>query len=173
MKYEKKKSLVETLLVLFGVVFEKLSKCCREFQAELDDWEDGWVFAIGVLPNGPWISLKKEGGVMRYLGKGRQNPRLTILFKNLDCALFPLMGSMGADTAFIQRRAILHGNIAEAMQVSRAMAIVQAYTLPGFVLKKICKRPPKLTPRQLLLKARILAGLAPRLLANRWKVSGS
>ena len=166
MVHAMKRVTVATSLLALGVAFEMLSKLSAGLKAEIADWEDGRVFSLGVLPEGPAISVRKEGGRLRYLGKGHRDSTLKILFKNVDCAFFPLTGQMGADTAFVQHRAILHGNVHEAMQLARAMSIVQTYLLPGFILKRTFKRPPKLTPAQYLLKARVLATLGFALALN-------
>lgn len=167
--YKLKKSVVSTSLLALATAFEIVSKHSPELKEELVDWEEGRVFSLGVLPDGPAITLKKVGDKLRYIGKGVKDPHLAIYFKNLDCALLPLTGQMGAHIAFAQHRAILHGNVAEAMQINRAMAIVQNYLMPGVILKKICKRPPKLTGKQLFLKARVMATLGLGLAVNAGK----
>jgi hypothetical protein len=167
--YQVKKIVVETSLLALAAAFEIVSKHAPEMKAELADWEDSRIFSLGVLPNGPAISLQKKGSEIHYLGKGYHNPQLKILFKNLDSAILPFTGQIGSHIAFVQRRAILQGNVGEAMQISRAMAIVQSYLMPGLVFDKIFKRPPKLTPAQLFLKARVMAMLGPSIFMKVWK----
>lgn len=169
MSYQVKKTVVETSLQALAAAFEIVSQSAPEMKAELADWEDGRVFSLGVLPNGPAVSLQKKGSEIRYLGKGYHNPQLKILFKNLDSAILPFTGQIGSHIAFVQRRAILHGNVGEAMQISRAMAIVQSYLMPGLVFSKIFKRPPKLTPAQLFLKARVMVTLGLGIIKNMGK----
>jgi len=169
MAYRVKESVVKISLLALATAFEMVSKSSPELKAELADWEDGRVFSLGVLPDGPAISLKKEGGAIRYLGKGYKEPKLKVLFKNVDAALLPFTGQMGSHMAFVQHRAILHGNIAEAMQVNRAMDIVQNYLMPGFIMKKNSKRPPKMTAAGMLLKAKVMATLGIGLLLNMRK----
>jgi len=167
--YKAKKAVVRAVLSALGAGFEVVSKRNAELKAEIADWEDGRVISVGVLPDGPAIALKKEGDRIRYLGKGDHNPTLKVLFKNVDAAFLPLAFQMGAHTAFAQHRAILHGNVAKAMQTTRAMAIVQTYITPGFILRKITKRPPRLTAAQCLFKARVLATLPIALAVNMRK----
>jgi len=165
MRYRIKRAIVRTSLLALGVGFETVSKHDRDLKAEIADWEDGRVFSVGVLPDGPSVTLRKSGDRIQYLGQGDGPSRQRVLFKNVDAALLPLTGQMGSHTAFVQHRAILHGNVAEAMQASRAMDMVQTYLMPGFVLKRTMKRPPKLTLRQYVLKAWVLSTLAFGLLA--------
>ena len=157
--YRKKKAVVSTALLALGVAIDIVSRHSPELKKEIADWEDGRVFSLGVLPDGPAISLRKEADRIRYLGKGYKDPKLRFLFKNIDCALLQVTGKMGAHTAYAQHRAILHGNLVEGVQTSRALSIVQTYLSPGVALKKTMKRPPKLTPAQLLIKVRVMATL--------------
>ena len=156
---------MRTSLLALGVGFETVSKHDRDLKAEIADWEDGRVFSLGVLPDGPSVTLRKSGDRVQYVGQGDGPSQLRILFKNVDAALPPLTGQMGSHTAFVQHRAILHGNVAEGIQASRAMDMVQTYLIPGFILKRTMKRPPKLTLRQYVLKAWVWSTLAFGLLA--------
>lgn len=164
--YRAKRALASASLLALGAAFETVSKRDAEVMAELADCEDGYVFSIGVLPDGPAISLKRERNRIRYLGKGYKDTKLKILFKNMDAAVLVFIGRMGTHTATAQHRTIVHGNIGEAMRASRAMGIVQTYLYPGFILKRTMKRPAKFTPAQLLLKARVMATLAIGMLVN-------
>ncbi len=159
MSYKAKRVAAHTSLLALSVAFEMVSKHSVELKNELVDWEDGRIFSLGVLPDGPAVSLRKEGDRIRYLGRGQDDAEIKILFKNIDSALLTVTFRMGSHTAFAQHRTVVHGNIAKAVQVSRAMSIVQLFVVPGFVLKRICKRPPKLSSAQLLLKVRVLATL--------------
>jgi sirohydrochlorin ferrochelatase len=166
MSYRAKRVVVRTSLLALGVAFEMVSKHSTELKNEIADWEDGRIFSLGVLPDGPVISLRKQGNRIRYLGRGQEDAEIKFLFKNIDSALLLTTSKMGAHTAFAQHRSVVHGNIAKAVEVSRAMSIVQSFVVPGFVLKRTSKRPPKLTPAQLLLKARVMATLAIGILIN-------
>jgi len=166
MSYRMKRVITRASLLALGVAFEMVSKRSLELKDELADWEDGRIFSLGVLPDGPSTSLKKERDRVRYLGTGQENAEIKILFKNIDSALLMVTCRMGSHTAFAQHRSIVHGNIAKAVQISRAMGVVQLFVIPGFVLKRISKRPPKLTPAQLLLKVRILTTLPVAMLVS-------
>ncbi len=164
--YTLKKLVVSTSLLALGTAFELVSRRERQLRAELAAWEEGRVVALGVKPRGPFMALRKEGGRIRYLGGGAREADLKILFKNLDCALMPLTGMMSADMAFVQHRAVLHGSVSAAMEVSRALAIVQSYLLPGFMFGWLYKRPPRFTMKQYALKAWVFIALLPRMALN-------
>ncbi|HOX27996.1 MAG TPA: hypothetical protein PLQ76_02450 [bacterium] len=165
LRYSVKRKIAEIALLALGVTFEYLSRSCAALKKEIDGWEEGRVFALSVLPDGPAISLKKEGGAIRYLGRGLKQPNLTFYFKNIDSALMVFVGMMGAHTASVQHRTIVHGDIGTAMEALRAMNVVQTYLMPGFVLKSTFKRPPKLSIGELLLKAWVMLRLVPGLIA--------
>ena len=172
MSYAARRAVVGTGLLALGVAFERVSKFCTLLKAELAEWEDGRIFCVGVLPSGPVISMKKEGDRLYYLGKGSHpDAVLSVQFKNMDSAFLLIAGLMAPDTGYAQHRAVLHGNVAQAMQMSRAMNIAQLYLLPGFMLRRNLKRPPVLTRGQLWLKARILATLALWMFASRGRLA--
>ncbi len=152
MAYRLKKAVVGIALLALGGTFEKVSKHSAELKEEIKTWKKGIVISLGVLPKGPAISLKEENGTIRYLGRGYRDPDVKILFKNMDSAFIPFTARMGSHIAFVQHRALLHGNVVDGIKANRAMGIVQSYLLPGIVFGKVFKTPPKLSFRQKLLK---------------------
>ena len=154
-----------TSLLALGVTFELTSLYTEEMKTEISEWEDGRRVAIGVLPKGPSITIEKRDNRLYLLGQGIREAKLSILFKNLDSALLIFTGQLGAANAVAENRIIIHGDNSEAMQATRAMAIVQTYLFPGLILNKTFKRPPKLTGKQLAIKGKIMALLAPKLAA--------
>jgi len=167
--FKAKQTLVKTSLLALASTFEIVSKKSPEMRAEIAEWESGLVFSVGVLPDGPAITMRKETDGLHYLGKGHQAPKLKLLFKNTDSALMALIGMIGAHTAFAQHRAIVHGSLFEAMQVNRSMAIVQKYLMPGLILKRITKRPPPMSGRDYLIKAQVMTGLGLAMTKNARK----
>ena len=168
--YRLKKSVVGTALIAFGATFEIVSKKDDVIIEELKDWEEGLVLVLGVLPFGPAISMKKEDGRIKYLGKGyKEEPSLKILFKNVDSAFLPFTGQMGNHTAFAQHRTLVHGSLVDVVKANRVMGLVQTYLLPNIVLKRIFKRPPKYTFKQLLLKGYLYMVFPITFAMNMWK----
>jgi len=161
--HKAKVAAATTGLVALGVAFEILSRHSPEMRREIADWEEGRTFALGVLPAGPIVAVRKQGGRLVYLGRGDHGAPLRVLFKNLDSALRVLMGLLSAHMAFAEHRAIVHGSIDETMQANRAMAIVVKFLFPGVMLGSLTKRMPELTRRDLALKARLYATIGPAL----------
>ena len=163
MSYLGKTALAKTGLVALGVAFEILSQHSDEMRAEIADWDEGRTIALGVLPAGPTVAVRKAGGKLEYLGSGMRDATVRILFKNLDCALLVLLGTVPAHVGFAEHRAVVHGAIDETMQANRAMVIVVKYLFPGFMLRSLMKRMPTFNRQQLALKARLYATIAPAL----------
>ncbi len=161
-----KQTLCRISLILLGVGFDYLSKHCDEMKKEIADWEDGFVFSLGLLPDGPSVAVKVENGQLRYLGQGDHGSSLKFLFKNVDTAILLFIGLMGADVAFAEHRVILHGSLYQAMQVNRAMAIVTKYLFPGIMLGGITKRKPQMGMSELVLKTKVYAMLGPLMAMN-------
>jgi hypothetical protein len=162
--HQAKAAVAATALVALGVAFEILSRHSAEMRGEIERWGEGRCFSLGVLPFGPSVAIRKEGGQLRFLGRGDHGAQLRILFKNMDSALLLLTGQMAAHTAFAEHRVLVHGPIDETVQANRAMAIVVKYLFPGFMLGSLTKRKPVLTRRELALKARLYATLGPALM---------
>lgn len=163
--YPLKKAVVSASLAALGAAFELTSKWSPELRAELADWDEGLIFRMGILPKGPYMAVKKEGDGVRWLGAGPDDPTVSILFKSVDDALLSFTGQIGTHTAVIEKRFIVHGNLADGMRISRALNLVQLYLMPLALIRHTYKRPPSLTGAQLLVKARVMAALAPRLAA--------
>jgi len=148
-------------LVLLGVAFELLSERSEEMKQELLDWEQGRTLALGVLPHGPSMAVRKEGRRLRYLGRGDHGAALKILFKNVDSALLVLLGLLPSHIAFAERRAIVHGPLYKVMEANRAMSLVVKFLFPGIMLKTLTKRMPEFSSADLLLKAQMYATIMP------------
>jgi len=152
---------LDILLSVLAAAFEVTALRIPELRQEIAGWDNGRTFALGILPGGPAITLIKEEDGIRYLGKGLRSPRVSFLFKNLDAALPVLSGLTGSHHALAECRILVYGSISEAMELTRALITVQTYLFPGFILKRILKRPPKLGFRQMILKGKVYGALLP------------
>jgi hypothetical protein len=171
MRTQAKTALCRTSLLALGMTFELASDHAPELAAELLPWDDGRRVGIGVLPNGPHITIEKRGARLAYLGQGLADPHVSILFKNLDSAVLVFTAQIGAHHAVAENRVIVRGSNHHAMEATRAMAIVQTYLFPGILLKNTFKRPPRLTRAQLLAKGRVYAALVPALVRGARRVA--
>jgi len=153
--------LCSTVLSVLGPAFEVVGRHVPEFRKEIESWEEGRRFSLGVLPNGPAITLEKRGSAIHYLGKGLKSPHITMSFKSYDSALLVLMSIMGSHQAFAENRILVKGDLAQTMEVNRVVNIVNAYLLPGMVVKKVLKRAPQMTLKSYINKGKVYAGLVP------------
>jgi hypothetical protein len=153
--------LCSTVLSVLGPAFEVVGRHAPEFRKEIEPWEDGRRFSLGVLPKGPSITLEKSGNQIYYLGKGMKSPHISLFFKNYDSALPVLMGIAGSHQAFAENRILVKGDLAKTMEINRVVNIVNAYLLPGIVVKRVLKRPPKMTLKSYINKGKVYAGLVP------------
>ncbi|MFA6451392.1 MAG: hypothetical protein WCX65_18100, partial [bacterium] len=65
--YPVKRRIAWLALLALGVSFEYLSRRRAELRKEISNWEEGRVFSLAILHDGPSISLRKENGAIRYL----------------------------------------------------------------------------------------------------------
>ena len=61
-------------LLALGATFELASRYVPAMSNELSDWEETRNVVIGVLPRGPFITVKKEGPRFRFLGFSQPGP---------------------------------------------------------------------------------------------------
>ncbi len=165
LSYKTKVAIATTALAAFGAAYDIVSGANPQMKAELATWEDGRTFAIGVLEKGPAITFVKINGRVKKLGAGIvDKPDLVIYFKNIDAALLTFTGQMNPKIASVQHRTVVHGRIDHAMEAMRTMDIVIKFLMPGFLLKSMYGRKIPLTPEEALLKARVYAGLVPKMI---------
>ncbi|HPM77083.1 MAG TPA: hypothetical protein PK961_08335 [bacterium] len=165
-----KQAVAKTSLVAVGVAFELAAKYSQDVRDEVATWRDNLVFAMGVLPNGPYITIQKTGhDQVKYLGSYMQMPDVAILFKNFDCALMVFTGQMGTHIAAAERRFIIRGNIGETMSINRALGIVQSFLFPGIIVQKTFRRVPEPSTERTMAKFKVLAALTPALALKAFK----
>lgn len=164
-KYE----LIDLTLTFIGVAFEEVSRRAPDLKGEISLWNEGRRCALGVLPKGPFMTLQKVDDRIRYLGKRKVDPHVSFLFKNLDSALLVLTAQMSAHQALAESRILLDGQVSYGMELNRALAIVETYLFPQFILNRIFKRAPTLNLYQLAIKGIIYATMGPALIKNGFR----
>jgi hypothetical protein len=162
--------VIDITLTVISVAFEVVSQKSATFQAEITDWNEGRRMSLGVLPKGPFVTLEKRDGRIVYLGKGSLNPQVTFLFKNLDSAFLVFTAQMSAHQAVAECRVLVDGDNSYAMELNRALAIVETYLFPPFIAHKIFKRPPDLQKDPFKTRVKILSALVPALIRHGIKL---
>jgi hypothetical protein len=67
---------------------------------------------------------------------------------------------MGSHHALAECRILVNGSISGAMELSRALISVETHLFPGFILKRILKRPPRFDFRRLILRGKVWGAVA-------------
>lgn len=158
-----KGAYIAIALRVFGGAFEAVTANSPECRRELSDWEDGRRVALGVLPHGPYVTMEKQGHIIRMIGTGLKDPHVSILFKNLDSAMMVYSTYMGVSQASYENRALIKGDNAKAMEVLRILDIVMTYLLPRIILNRNFRRPPKFAPQQYVTMLKVYASFVPAL----------
>lgn len=162
-----KRTVMQISLLAFGMSFELLSKMDPRVAEEAKAWPDGWRFRLGVLPEGPAVNLVKQAGRMVMIGMGvEKDVDLAVMFKNNDNALLVFTGRIGSPTAFAEHRAICHGSIQQAMQVSRAMDVITLHLFPRAMNYFTFKRLPPLRWSEIVINLKLYALLGPALVSG-------
>ena len=167
--YKSKRVVCATSLLALGSAFELLTRFSAEAREGIADLRDGFRFAMGIWPDGPFITLAKKGDRVKYIGRGRQGEDVAIIFKNLDAAVRVFTGQTGTAKAVAHNWVFVHGNLGDSMRVNRALEQVQIYLFPTLLLKKALKEKPHLSGAQLAIKAKVMAALAPVMALNAAK----
>ena len=167
--YWAKYYLVKTSLLTLAAAFELASRYSRKLQEEIAEWTEDLVFTMGILPDGPSIAIQKDGYHVKFLGTAPCEADVAIYFKSLDTAIMPFTGQCGTHTSAAEKRILSHGNVVDTLRITRAMNIVQTYLFPAFILNKTFKRPPKYTPEDLWIKAKVMMALGPQMARNALK----
>ena len=142
-----------------GRAIQAASRVDEHVQAEFRSLPDNFTFALGVMPAGPHLVIRKTGeGSARYTGRRieAQPVDLKMEFKHLTAALLTFTFRENTPVATARDRLILDGEVAYACAVVRIMDIVQIYLLPKMIARLAVKRYPRWSPgRKIVNRTRI------------------
>jgi hypothetical protein len=143
-----KSAVVKTVLFVLGRGFQSIAKRDPEVNKEVDGWAEGFQIMFEILPAGPFMTLQKQDGRLRYCGLIKTAADLVIDFKNVDTAFMMFTAQMSTAQAYAQHRLSVQGDIVNAMSMIRCLNMVEFYLFPGIIAKLILKRMPKMTLRK-------------------------
>ncbi len=135
--------------VILHFLFHGLNVLYRKderVRLEMDAWEDGFVWGIGMGEGAPALYMKKTGeGLLRLSGRetGPEEMDLMIRFKSVDAAFQVMSGQIGVAGSYARHGFALKGDIARAMSVVRCMDLAEAYLFPRLICRRILKEIPK------------------------------
>ena len=91
-----KKIYVAVFLWFTGRAIQAAAKADKEVKNLFDTLPDEFTFALGCLPNGPWMVVGKEKGKVKYFGGDLKcRPvHLLLVIKNIEAAFLILSFAM-------------------------------------------------------------------------------
>lgn len=139
-----KKIYVSIFLWFVGRAVQAAAKVDKEIKKEFDDLPENFTFALGCLPNGPWMVTGKENGRVKYFG-GNLNVRpvqLRLAIKSIDAAFLILSFQESTTLATSRNRLMTDGELPYALSVIRVLDKVEVYLLPKLIASLAVKRYP-------------------------------
>ncbi|MFZ5595577.1 MAG: hypothetical protein ACOY31_01025 [Bacillota bacterium] len=137
--------IVRVMLFFLGRGFQSLAARDPDIRKEIDGWSEGFTIMFNIMPFGPFWSIQKRGGKLRYLGMIKTGADLQVDFKNLETAFLVLTGQMGTPQGYAEHRVSVKGDLVLAMSMIRCLDIVQFYLFPAIIAKRVVKRLPRMT----------------------------
>ncbi|MGE5404000.1 MAG: hypothetical protein ACM3PP_03585 [Candidatus Saccharibacteria bacterium] len=137
-----KRFMLLVLLFCLGRGFQRVAKWDPDVKKEVEAWKEGFSIMFEVNPNGPYMSLRKQNGKIKYLGLYKTDAQLIINFKNIDSAFLVFTAQMGTPRAYAEHRVSVKGDLQEAMRLIRCLNYVQFYLFPAIIAKNVMKRLP-------------------------------
>jgi hypothetical protein len=156
-----KRAYVAVMLWFVGRALQAAARVDDEVRGEFAALPDGFTFAMGILPAGPWMVVGKRAGRIRYLGRRpeREQIDLTLKIKHLEAAVLMFTFRESTAAATTRNRMIVDGEVPPACAIVRILDIVEVYLLPKFIARLAVKRYPDWTwTRKLAGRTRIYLG---------------
>jgi hypothetical protein len=141
-----KKAYLSINLWFMGRAIQGASRVDGQVRRELGGLPQNFTFALGVVPRGPYMVIRKRGkDGARYIGRkiDAQQVDLTMTFKHLEAAFQTFTFRENTPTSFARDRFVVDGEVAYACPVARILDIVQIYLLPKPIAKLAVKRYPR------------------------------
>ncbi len=134
----KRRSLKKSMLRLRLHLWARgLIICARkdiDLQKEMSEWPDGFTLFFQILPDEPYVGLKKDASGLHIIKSFYPTPTQTLItFKNLIIAQEVLYGRMTLRQAFCESRFVLKGNSQHYSSVIKAMMLIQKRLFPRLV----------------------------------------
>lgn len=144
--------VVKIVLFVLGRGFQCLAARDAAIKKEVAGWEESFSIMFRILPRGPYMTLQKINGRMRYTGMQECNADLIINFKNLESAFMVFTAQLGTAQGYAQHRLSVEGDISRAMSLIRCLNIVEFYLFPALIARRILKRMPSMSLKKFGLR---------------------
>jgi hypothetical protein len=147
-----KTMVVKIVLVILGRGFQCIAARDEIVKREVADWDESFGIMFQVLPCGPYMSLQKQNGRLKFLGLTKSYADLVINFKNVDSAFMVFTAQLGTPQGYAQHRLSVEGDISKAMSLIRCLNMVEFYLFPRIIARMILKRVPRMTLKRFSLR---------------------
>lgn len=140
-----KKAYAFIMLLIVGRGIEAAARVDERVRQIFSDLPEGFVFCLGVAPDGPYmVAGKDKSGRLRYLGWRRYGHkiRLSLHIKNIESAIKVFTFQESTALAYNYDRFIVEGSLPQTLAIVRVLDIVEVYLLPKIIARLAVKRYP-------------------------------
>lgn len=140
-----KKAYAFVMLLIVGRGIEAAAQVDERVKQIFSDLPEGFVFTLGVSPDGPYlVAAKDKSGRVRYLGWRRYGHKigLGLHIKNLESAIKVFTFQESTALAYNYDRFSVEGSLPHALAIVRVLDIVEVYLLPKVIARLAVKRYP-------------------------------
>ncbi len=141
-----KRIYIAVMLWIVGRAIQAASRIDKDVKRDFEELPDGFAFALGVYPDGPWMFVgKNEKGKVKYQGwnPAGKKYQLKMNIKNVEAAIKVFTFQESTAVAFCHDRFFVDGDIGQALAIVRVLDFVEMYLLPKIITKLAVKRYPK------------------------------
>ena len=132
--------VVKTVMYVLGKSMESTVDLDERAKAEIQDLPDNYVIQMEVAPNGPYVSIRKEDGRIKYLGQKKMDADLHIVFRNIEMAFKMMTTQISFPALYCQCGLGVKGDVSHTMIFYRFSNIVQSYLFPKIIAQKVLKK---------------------------------
>ncbi|SLM27881.1 conserved hypothetical protein [Desulfamplus magnetovallimortis] len=137
---------LKSMLWFTGRAVQAASRVDPEVKAEFEAMPEGYTFALGAWPSGPYMVIERQSdGTAKYMGSSTENIKidLSLLFKSSEHLFLAFTFRESTPIATARDRLLVDGDIPHACAAVRILDIVQVYLLPKLIAKLAIKRYPR------------------------------
>ena len=141
-----KRAYLSVNLWFMGRAIQAASRVDERVRREFRELPADFTFALGVMPEGPYMVIRKRGkDRARYIGRkiDSQPVDLTLAFKHQEAGFLTFTFRENTPVATARDRLVVDGEVAYACSVVRILDIVQIYLLPKPIARMAVKRYPR------------------------------
>ncbi len=140
-----KRDYVAIMMWFMGRAIQAAAAVDRAVKKEFMDMPNGFTFALCVMPNGPYMIVRKDQkGSVRYRGWNPEGKTigLQMKIKNIEAAMLLFTFQESTALASARDRLVVDGEVAYACSIVRILDTVEVYLLPKIIARLAVKRYP-------------------------------